>query len=63
VFLGSDREQLHKQISAKCLPACYGGTINIPKVTGSQWLELLLMCDEEFKGTIFNSKILSFEEQ
>ncbi|XP_063838484.1 retinaldehyde-binding protein 1 isoform X1 [Ostrinia nubilalis] len=48
IFLGSDREALHKHISPKCLPACYGGTVNIPRVTGPQWLELLLMCDQEF---------------
>ncbi|RVE48771.1 hypothetical protein evm_006545 [Chilo suppressalis] len=50
LFIGSDRELLHKHINAKCLPACYGGTVDIPKVTGSQWLELLLMCDKEFEA-------------
>ncbi|KAL4712911.1 hypothetical protein ACJJTC_011981 [Scirpophaga incertulas] len=50
VFMGTDRDLLHQHINAKCLPACYGGTVSIPKVTGSQWLELLLMCDEEFNA-------------
>ncbi|XP_028034107.1 retinaldehyde-binding protein 1 isoform X1 [Bombyx mandarina] len=48
IFMGNDRELLHKHISPKCLPDCYGGTLTIPKVTGPQWLELLLMCDQEF---------------
>lgn len=50
IFLGNDTDTLHKYISPKCLPACYGGTLNIPRVTGPQWLELLLMCDQEFNA-------------
>lgn len=50
IFMGNDREQLHKYISPKCLPDIYGGTLTIPRVTGSQWLELLLICDGEFSA-------------
>lgn len=50
VFMGNDRELLHKHISPKYLPEQYGGTVTIPNVTGAQWLELLLMCDKEFCG-------------
>ncbi|XP_072937023.1 alpha-tocopherol transfer protein isoform X2 [Epargyreus clarus] len=49
VFMGNDRELLYKHISPKCLPNCYGGTLSLPRVTGPQWLELLLLCNEEFK--------------
>ncbi|XP_003707800.2 alpha-tocopherol transfer protein-like isoform X1 [Megachile rotundata] len=48
VFHGTDRKSLHQYISPKCLPDCYGGTLQIPRVTGPQWLELLLMCDKEY---------------
>lgn len=50
IFMGNDRELLHKHVTPKCLPECYGGTLSIPRVTGSQWLELLLMCDKEFEA-------------
>ncbi|XP_050580964.1 alpha-tocopherol transfer protein-like isoform X1 [Bombus affinis] len=48
IFHGTDRKSFHQYVSPKCLPACYGGTLQLPRVTGSQWLELLLMCDKEF---------------
>ncbi|XP_043264961.1 alpha-tocopherol transfer protein-like isoform X2 [Colletes gigas] len=48
VFHGKDYKSLHEYMSPKCLPECYGGTLKIPRVTGPQWLELLLKCDEEF---------------
>uniref|UniRef100_A0A1E1WLD7 CRAL-TRIO domain-containing protein n=1 Tax=Pectinophora gossypiella TaxID=13191 RepID=A0A1E1WLD7_PECGO len=50
IFIGNDRDLLHKYISPKCLPENYGGTLTIPRVTGPQWLELLLMCDQEFSA-------------
>ncbi|XP_075992609.1 alpha-tocopherol transfer protein-like isoform X2 [Anticarsia gemmatalis] len=50
VFMGNDRKILHEHISPKCLPDKYGGTLNIPSVSGAQWLELLLMCDKEFSA-------------
>ncbi|XP_017766977.1 PREDICTED: alpha-tocopherol transfer protein-like isoform X2 [Eufriesea mexicana] len=48
IFHGTDRKSLHTYISPKCLPSCYNGTLQIPRVTGPQWLELLLLCDKEF---------------
>ncbi|XP_050670588.1 alpha-tocopherol transfer protein-like isoform X1 [Leptidea sinapis] len=50
VFMGNDKELLHKHISAKNLPEKYGGSLAIPDVTGAQWLELLLHCDKEFQA-------------
>ena len=50
IFHGKDRKSLHKYMSPKCLPECYGGSLCIPRVTGNQWLELLMMCDKEFEG-------------
>ncbi|XP_043527062.1 alpha-tocopherol transfer protein-like isoform X1 [Frieseomelitta varia] len=48
IFHGTDRKSLHQYISPKCLPIAYGGDIDIPRVEGKQWLEWLLMCDNEF---------------
>lgn len=48
IFHGTDRKSLHQYMSPKCLPECYGGTLQIPRVTGPQWLELLLICDKEY---------------
>ncbi|XP_076291534.1 alpha-tocopherol transfer protein-like isoform X2 [Lasioglossum baleicum] len=48
IFHGTDRKSLHQYLSPKCLPDCYGGSLQIPRVTGPQWLELLLMCDQEY---------------
>ncbi|XP_078046883.1 alpha-tocopherol transfer protein-like isoform X3 [Augochlora pura] len=48
IFHGTDRKSLHQYLSPKCLPDCYGGTLQIPRVTGPQWLELLLICDKEY---------------
>ncbi|XP_076634480.1 alpha-tocopherol transfer protein-like isoform X1 [Colletes latitarsis] len=48
IFHGKDYKSLHEYMSPKCLPECYGGTLKIPRVTGPQWLELLLKCDTEF---------------
>ncbi|XP_063529416.1 retinaldehyde-binding protein 1 isoform X1 [Cydia strobilella] len=50
LFVGKDWELLHKYVSPKCLPEAYGGTLSTPKITGPQWLELLLMCDKEFSA-------------
>ncbi|XP_046746634.1 alpha-tocopherol transfer protein-like isoform X2 [Diprion similis] len=50
IFHGTDRKSLHEYMSPKCLPECYGGTLQIPRITGSQWLELLLMCDKEYEA-------------
>lgn len=48
IFHGKDRKSLHKYMSPKCLPECYGGNLMIPRATGNQWLELLIMCDKEY---------------
>ncbi|XP_043466272.1 alpha-tocopherol transfer protein-like isoform X2 [Leptopilina heterotoma] len=48
IFHGTDRKSLHQHMSPKCLPSCYGGTLEIPTISGPQWLELLLKCDKEF---------------
>uniref|UniRef100_A0A6M2DRK2 Putative phosphatidylinositol transfer protein sec14 n=1 Tax=Xenopsylla cheopis TaxID=163159 RepID=A0A6M2DRK2_XENCH len=50
IFHGTDRKSLHQHISAKCLPDCYGGHLDIPRVRGEEWYELLVMCDPEFKA-------------
>jgi len=48
IFHGTDRESLHKHLAPKCLPKCYDGTIDMPSIEGSEWYELLLMCDKEY---------------
>lgn len=48
IFHGTDRESLHKHISPKCLPKCYDGTLDMPRVDGAEWYELLLKCDKEY---------------
>ncbi|XP_076243164.1 alpha-tocopherol transfer protein-like isoform X2 [Calliopsis andreniformis] len=48
IFHGTDRKSLHQYISPKCLLECYGGTLQIPRVSGPEWLELLLKCDKEY---------------
>ncbi|KAJ8973506.1 hypothetical protein NQ317_006496 [Molorchus minor] len=50
IFHGSDRKSLQQYISTKCLPECYGGTLDLPRIDGEQWLELLEKCDNEFKA-------------
>lgn len=48
IFHGTDRDSLHKQIEPQCLPTCYDGTIDIPRVKGEEWFQLLLKCDKEY---------------
>lgn len=52
IFHGTDRKSLHKYISPKCLTDAYGGSLDMPnsRIDGSQWLELLIMCDKEYEG-------------
>ncbi|XP_062120860.1 alpha-tocopherol transfer protein isoform X1 [Drosophila sulfurigaster albostrigata] len=50
IFHGTDRESLHKYMSPKCLPSCYGGILELPRIDGDQWYELLLMCDAEYEA-------------
>lgn len=48
IFHGTDRESLHKHMEPKCLPKNYDGTIDIPRVDGAEWYQLLLKCDKEY---------------
>lgn len=50
IFHGSDRKSLHQYIIPKCLPECYGGTLDLPRIDGEQWLELLEKCDNEYRA-------------
>ncbi|XP_044267343.1 alpha-tocopherol transfer protein-like isoform X2 [Tribolium madens] len=50
IFHGTDRKSLHQHLSPKCLPECYGGSLNLPRINGPQWLELLLQCDQEYEA-------------
>lgn len=50
IFHGTDRKSLHKYMDPKCLAACYGGTLEIPRVGGPQWYQLLQKCDKEYEG-------------
>lgn len=48
IFHGTDRDSLHKHLAPKCLPLCYDGTIDLPRVDGAEWYQLLLKCDKEY---------------
>lgn len=49
-FHGSDRASLHSHVAPKCLPARYGGMVQLPDITGPQWLEVLIKADPEYKA-------------
>ncbi|KAJ9574892.1 hypothetical protein L9F63_007955, partial [Diploptera punctata] len=49
-FHGTDRDSLHNHMSPKCLPKQYGGTVEIPRIEGPQWYELLTVCEKEFEA-------------
>lgn len=51
IFHGTDRESLHKHLCKSCLPECYGGTLDVARITGPQWYELLLLVEKEFFST------------
>ncbi|XP_015376456.1 PREDICTED: alpha-tocopherol transfer protein-like [Diuraphis noxia] len=48
IFHGTDRVSLHKHLYQPCLPECYGGTLDVPRITGPQWHELLVTVEKEF---------------
>jgi len=50
IFHGTDRKSLHEYMDPKVLPSCYGGTVDIPRINGTQWFELLERCDKEFEA-------------
>lgn len=50
IFHGTDRDSLHKYLSPKVLPECYGGTCNVRRVTGPEWYELLQLIEKEYEA-------------
>lgn len=50
IFHGTDMASLHKHMSPKCLPANYGGTSEVPRVSGTQWYDMLCQCDPEYNA-------------
>lgn len=50
IFHGSDRDSLHSYLNPKCLPAQYGGTLELPRIDGCQWYKLLCLCEKEFEA-------------
>lgn len=50
IFHGTDRDSLHQYLSAKCLPECYGGTCDIPRISGPEWYQLLKQCEKEYEA-------------
>ncbi|GLG96076.1 CTD2 [Gryllus bimaculatus] len=49
VFHGTDRPSLHNYISPKCLPECYGGTMEMERIPSEKWYEVLTPIEHEFK--------------
>lgn len=50
IFHGTDRDSLHQYLSPKCLPECYGGTLDVPRVKGVDWYQVLLMLEKEYEA-------------
>ncbi|XP_029155352.1 alpha-tocopherol transfer protein-like isoform X2 [Nylanderia fulva] len=50
IFHGSDRKSLHGYISPKCLPANYGGTLDVPLIDGPTWYKMLIQCEKEYEA-------------
>lgn len=50
IFHGTDRDSLHQHLSAKCLPECYGGTCDAPRISGPEWYQLLKKCEKEYEA-------------
>ncbi|XP_046675394.1 alpha-tocopherol transfer protein-like isoform X1 [Homalodisca vitripennis] len=49
-FHGTDRNSLHKHLSPKYLPECYGGSSSVVRVSGPEWYELLLRLEKEYEA-------------
>lgn len=50
IFHGTDRDSLHQYLSPKCLPECYGGTLDVPRITGNEWFQVLSLMEKEFEA-------------
>lgn len=50
IFHGTDRDSLHQHLSAKCLPECYGGTCDMPRISGPEWYQLLQQVEKEYEA-------------
>lgn len=50
IFIGNDQKTLHKYITPQHLPSSYGGTSQLPRVSGDMWFEMLQQCDAEYKA-------------
>jgi len=60
IFHGSDRDSLHNYMNPKCLPAEYAGTLELPRIDGSQWYKMLSVCEKEYEGNI--SHVIKFQQ-
>lgn len=49
-FHGNDIASFHKHMTPEVLPKHYSGTLEIPRIRGDQWYELLMMCDKEYEA-------------
>jgi hypothetical protein len=47
-------------MNPKCLPAEYGGTLELPRIDGCEWYKMLSLCEKEFEGNI--SLVIKFKE-
>uniref|UniRef100_A0A1B6CR84 CRAL-TRIO domain-containing protein n=1 Tax=Clastoptera arizonana TaxID=38151 RepID=A0A1B6CR84_9HEMI len=49
IFHGTDRDSLHKYLSPKCLPECYGGNCDLPRISGPEWYQLISLLEKEYE--------------
>lgn len=47
-------------MNPKCLPAEYAGTLELPRIDGSQWYKMLSVCEKEYEGNI--SHVIKFQQ-
>ncbi|XP_033207692.1 clavesin-1-like isoform X2 [Belonocnema kinseyi] len=50
VFHGTNQNSLHQYIAPNYLPQNYGGTSKVPRVSGRQYFQLLVMGDKEYEA-------------